>query len=153
MQMTKKLQAVLWLCFIGTGAAMAAEKGDAHQHEGHAAGHMSDADASSHMFLKKRDVGDYQVSFHVMAATQGMQHGGSHNLMVKVEQDGRLVENVQINSKVIFPDGKDQQRPLHQMGDWFMAGYDMQGDARHQVMVLFRTVDGEIHRSGVYYPK
>lgn len=153
MKTTFQAATVLWLSLMGSSVNALAGEDDVDPHAGHGEHHMGDEGAMSQMFLEKRQVDDYQLSFHVMPASQGMQHGGSHNLMIKIERDGLLVTDAQVNSKVIFPDGTDQQQLLHRMGDWYMAGYDMQGQARHQVMVLFRRADGEIHRSGVYYPK
>lgn len=33
-----------------------------------------------------------------------------------------MVENLKVNSKVIYPDGTDESKPLMTMGDWQMAG-------------------------------
>ena len=103
------------------------------------------------MFLEKRDIDGYSVSFHVMEATEGMRHGGSHNLMVKVEQGANAIADLQANSKVVYPDGKEESKPLMQMGDWFMAGYDLKPGGKHQLMVLFKTADGKKHFGGVHY--
>ncbi len=103
------------------------------------------------MFMEKRQVDGYDVSFHVMEATDGMQHGGSHNLMVKIEQKG-TVKDAKINSKVIFPDGKSESKMLMKMGDWYMVGYNLKSKGSHQIMVLFKTTDGVKHKAGVYYP-
>ncbi len=103
------------------------------------------------MFLEKKDIDGYTVSFHVMKADEGMGHGGSHNVMIKVEQQGAMVENLKINSKVIYPDGSDESKPLMAMGDWQMAGYDLKESGKHQLMVLFKTADGKKHFGGLYY--
>lgn len=103
------------------------------------------------MFLKKQAVDGYQVSFHVMQAKPGMGHGGSHNLMIKIEQDDAVLDDVLINSKVIYPDGGSDIKPLMKMGDWYMNGYDLGNRGRHQLMILFKTADGAKHKSGVYY--
>lgn len=103
------------------------------------------------MFLKKKDIDGYTVSFHVMKADEGMGHGGSHNMMIKVEQQGAMVQNLKINSKVVYPDGSDESKPLMTMGDWQMAGYDLKESGKHQLMVLFKTADGKKHFGGLYY--
>lgn len=114
--------------------------------EGGVMGNSGDA------FLVKRHIDDYDVSFHVMPAGPGMMHGGSHNFMIKIEKDGKVVNDVKLNTKVIFPDGNAQTRAAMRMGDWMMAGYDLQDSGRHQMMILFKTADGKKHRGGVYYP-
>ncbi|MCW8887244.1 MAG: hypothetical protein OQK12_18625 [Motiliproteus sp.] len=103
------------------------------------------------MFLEKRDIDGYTVSFHVMKAAEGMQHGGSHNLMIKVEQNEAVVSELKANSKVVFPDGKDESKALMKMGDWYMVGYDLKDHGKHQLMVLFKTADGKKHFGGVHY--
>lgn len=102
------------------------------------------------MFLEKKDIDGYTVSFHVMA-DEGMGHGGTHNIMIKVEQQGAIVKNLKINSKVIYPDGSEESKPLMAMGDWQMAGYDLKKSGKHQLMVLFKTADGKKHFGGLYY--
>ncbi len=104
------------------------------------------------MFLKKVEVDGYMVSFHVMKAAEGMQHGGSHNMMVKVEKNGELVEIVRANSKVITSDGKAETKKMMNMGEWQMASYDLGQGGQQQLMVLFKTTDDQKHFAGVWYP-
>jgi len=106
---------------------------------------------STGMFLKKKEIDGYTVSFHVMEAKDGMRHGGSHNLMVKVEKDGMIISGVVINSKVIHPNKKFESKMLMKMGDWFMGGFDLGHKGRHELMILFKTSDGKKHKGGVYY--
>ena len=117
---------------------------------------IQDMDHSSQtmdqMFLEKRDIDGYSVSFHVMPATQSMQHGGSHNFMIKIEENGKVIDSAKINSKIIFPDGKEDSKILMKMGDWYMTGYDLNKEGRYQLMILFKTIDGKKHKGGVYYP-
>ncbi|MFC1751379.1 hypothetical protein ACFL2V_21590, partial [Pseudomonadota bacterium] len=77
----------------------------------------------------------------------------SHNLMIKVEQSGKIVSNVKINSKVVHPNGNTESKALMKMGDWHMNGYDLGHQGKHQMMILFKTPDGKKHKGGVYYPE
>ncbi len=124
------------------------DQGSSHDdtHADHDTGHDS-----GEMFMEERSVDGYEVSFHVMAAQQGMEHGGSHNFMVMIEQDDKVLNNVVINSKVIYPNGNSDSKPLMKMGDWYMNGYDLGNMGKHQLMILFKTVDGAKHKAGVYY--
>ncbi len=118
------------------------------KHEEHAKdGHKMDG-----MFLKKKQIDGYTVSFHVMKPADGPSMGGSHHFMVKVERDGKPIEGIVMNTKVVYPDGKDESKKTMKMGDWHMAGYNMQDGKKHQLMILFKTADGEKHKGGVYYP-
>ena len=106
---------------------------------------------SKDIFLVKKEVGIYDVSFHVMTAHKVVEHGGSHNLMVKIEERGKAVPSVTINSKVIYPDGRTDSKPLIKAGNWYVNRYDLGGQGEHYLMVLFETEDGKMHMSDVSY--
>lgn len=120
-----------------------AHDGMKHEHQ--------NMDMASNMFLEKKEVDGYTVSFHIMPAKDGMGHGGSHNLMVKVEQDGKALTNVLVNSKVFHPNNSSETKMLMKMGDWYMAGYDLGHAGKHGIMVLFKTADGKKHKASIYY--
>lgn len=119
--------------------------GSSMNHDNHGSG-MKD------MFLVKKNIDGYDVSFHVMDAQKGMEHGGSQNLMVKIEQNGKMLKDVSINSKVVSPNGEAKSKMLMRMGSWYINGYDLDQEGQYQVMVLFKTADGKKHKGGVYYP-
>ncbi|RMH14754.1 MAG: hypothetical protein D6698_12315 [Gammaproteobacteria bacterium] len=138
---------------------------DDHTHGMMSSHHHDDAMDDSHhkmgkgmqkasgMFLVKKSVDGYDVTFHVMKAKKGMEHGGSHHFMIKIEKGHEIVGNAMINSKVKYPDGKAQTKKMMKMGDWYMAGYDLKHEGKHQMMILFKTADGQKHKAGVYYPE
>ncbi|HKI62344.1 MAG TPA: hypothetical protein VKA31_08630 [Mariprofundaceae bacterium] len=103
--------------------------------------------------LIKKEVDGYTVSFHIMKAKEGMEHGGSHNVMIKVEKDGKLLTDLVANSKVSHPNGKSESKMLMKMGDWYMTSYDLDHPGNHQLMILFKTPDGAKHFVGIYYPE
>ena len=109
--------------------------------------------SSSDMFLVKKEIDGYDVSFHVMDAAKGMEHGGPQNFMVKIEKDGKVISDAKINSKVVHPNGKSESKALMKMGDWYMNGYDLSHEGKHQLMILFKTASGSKHKGGVYYPE
>ncbi|HHS83824.1 MAG TPA: hypothetical protein ENK38_02730 [Gammaproteobacteria bacterium] len=157
--MKQKKPLILTLAFAGllaTGSALAEQEHNhdhdkGMKHDDHAHG-MHDQKQDGGMFLEKKEIDGYTVSFHVMPAKKGMEHGGSHNLMIKIEQNGKALTDVKINSKVVHPNGKAETKPLMKMGDWYMNGYDLGHDGKHQLMILFKTADGKKHNAGVYYP-
>jgi len=103
------------------------------------------------MFLVEKEVDGYNVSFHVMKAKAGKEMGGSHDFMIKIEKDGKALNNVTMNTKVVHPNGKEETKKVMKMGDWYMAGYDLGHEGKHQMMILFKTEDGQKHKAGVYY--
>jgi len=108
-------------------------------------------DHMNNMFLVRKNIDGYQVSFHVMKAPKGMQHGGAYHFMLKVEQDGKPLTDLVVNSKVIYPNGQPESKMMMKMGDWYMAGYNMGHKGKHQIMVLFKTLDGKKHFGGIEY--
>ena len=154
---------LLWVLVIAgtllllSVAHAAEERGHGNHDADHSSDHSGDHGDMSHesnnMFLVKKAIDGYTVSFHVMEAQVGMRHGGSHNFMIKVEQNDKALDNVIINSKVIYPNNKADSKSLMKMGEWYMAGYDLGQKGEHQLMILFKTVDGQKHQGGVYYPQ
>lgn len=71
--------------------------------------------------------------------------------MVKVAKDGTSTDVVVVNSKVKHPNGQEEGKMMN-MGDWYMAGYDLGHVGRHQMMVLFKTSDGGARLGRGYYP-
>ena len=124
-----------------------------HDHGSHDGGDHKDHDAKTDgMFLKKKEIDGYTVTFHVMKAKPGKAMGGTHDFMVKVEKDGKALSNITMNTKVKHPSGKSETKKAMKMGDWLMAGYDLGHEGKHQLMILFKTADGKKHKGGVYYP-
>lgn len=124
------------------------------KHDDHGSAGHDDKDMShkkGEMFLVKKEVDGYDVSFHVMKAKAGKEMGGSHDFMIKVEKDGKALDNITMNTKVVHPDGKEETKKVMKMGDWYMAGYDLGHEGKHQMMILFKTKDGKKHKAGVYY--
>jgi len=149
--------------FLATPVAMAAgNHSGGHSHDEPKSGHNHDSGGHSHdgghddhknkMFLKKKKIDGYDVTFHIMDAKDGMKMGNeSHHLMIKVENKGKELNNIKVNSKIIFPNGKSDSKMLMKMNGWYMAGYDLGNHGKHQMMILFKTADGKKHSGGVYY--
>jgi len=147
----KKCAALVWI-FTGMLLLISSVQASGDHNDGHSHGHdeaMSDTQGG--MFLKKIEIDGYHVSFHVMKAKSGKEMGGSHDFMIKVEQGGKALTNIVMNTKVVHPNGKAETKKTMKMGNWLMAGYDLGHPGKHQMMILFKTEDGKKHKGGVYY--
>jgi hypothetical protein len=158
MQHFKKLFfiAVIAGAFFATTFAQAAGADDhKHNHDSHQ--HDSDMKhdhaAMGDMFMVNQEIDGYVVTFHVMKAEAGKEMGGSHDVMIKVEKGGKVLGDVVMNTKVVYPDGTSETKSVMKMGEWYMAGYDLKETGQHQMMVLFKTADGNKHKAGVFYGK
>jgi len=158
----KLLSTTLLACL--SFATLLSHAADNHGHDSHAQHnsnkHMTNDNAHGHMamdqqamYLVEKEVDGYKVSFHVMEATAAMHHGGSHNLMIKIEKGGEVIKDAKINSKVVHPNAHKETKTLMKMGDWYMNGYDLSHSGQHQLMILFKTADGKKHQAGVHYPE
>ena len=97
----------------------------------------------------------YEIIFHIMPAPEGDGLSRvNYHLMVSVEQDGVVVTDLQLNSKVKHPDGTVQQQDaMMRMGNWYMALYNLSHEmGRHWVSVSFDHA-GKHYTSGIYYPE
>ncbi len=130
-------------------SSMNGMKHDDHGSAGHDDKGMSHKKGG--MFLVEKEVDGYNVSFHIMKAKAGKEMGGSHDFMIKVEKDGKALGNITMNTKVVHPNGKEETKKVMKMGDWYMAGYDLGHKGKHQMMILFKTKDGQKHKAGIYY--
>ena len=124
---------------------------DHKRHEMKPEGHEKMVRDQDKMFLEKKAIDGYDVTFHIIKAKLGKEMGGSHDVMIKIEKDGKAITNAIMNTKVIHPNNKSESKMTMKMGDWYMAGYDLGHDGRHQIMILFKTADGAKHKGGVYY--
>lgn len=130
------------------------------KHDGHGSekGHGEHKDHADHastmgeVFLVEKEIDGYDVSFHVMKAKPGKEMGGTHDFMIKVEKDGKVLTDIVMNTKVKHPNGSSESKKAMKMGSWLMAGYDLGHKGKHQLMILFKTADGQKHKGGVYYP-
>lgn len=131
------------------------DHGDDHHHDtnhSHDDGHQHEYASPTMLSNQTRSIDGYTVTFHVLKAVSGMEMGGSHHFMVKVEKDGKAVTDLKMNTKVKYPDGKAETKAAMKMDDWFMTGYDLGHEGKHQLMILFKTADGKKHKGGVYFP-
>ncbi|MCF6323589.1 MAG: hypothetical protein L3J89_04570 [Gammaproteobacteria bacterium] len=147
----KKYTVLAWV-FTGMLAFVSPLQASGDHSDGHSHGHDEATHTSQdEMFLKKKEIDGYSVTFHIMKAKPGKEMGGSHDFMIKVEKDGKALTNIVMNTRVKHPDGKAESKKAMKMGDWLMAGYDLGHEGKHQMMILFKTADGMKHKGGVYY--
>lgn len=125
---------------------------DAMMHSHGGSQKMGDsAAAEPSPFMEKIYVDGYEVTFHVMDAASEMQHGGEQNLMVMVQKNQKVIGDLIVNSKIVAPNKTESSKPMMGMEPWYMAGYDLSSKGPYQLMVLFKTEDGQKHFAGVHY--
>jgi len=141
---------------LSPAAFAGGEQGHQHSDGMHGHGQMQEMATMemdhAGMFLETKIIDGYQTTFHVMKAPEGLQkHVGTHHLMFKAEKDGKVLNDLTVNSKITHPDGHSNSSMMMKMGDWYMAGYNLSHPGDHKLMVLFKTADGSKHFGGIIY--
>jgi len=122
-----------------------------NHHDSKMAGDDHHGDKKDGMVAMKKEVDGYTVNFHIMRAKPGKEMGGSHDVMVKIEKDGKIVNNVVMKTKVVHPNGKSESKKAMRMGNSLMAGYNLGHEGKHKFMTFFKTSDGEKHKAGIAF--
>ncbi len=107
--------------------------------------------AVDYRLTEQKEVDGYNVTIQVMKAKAGSEMGGSHDFMIKVEQNSQAVADLSMNTKVVHPNGSAETKATMKMGEWYMVGYDLGHAGKHQLMFQFKTADGVKHNGGIYY--
>jgi len=155
-------KAILFIAGLTLAGGMAQAHGDEGKHMSDEMSHnpcsmqsmkgMNPCNMQKGSFMKKEVIDGYDVSFHVMKAPEGMEHGGAYQVMVKVEQNNEIIALKAMNSKVTHPNDESESKMMMKMGDWYMAGYDLGHAGEHKIMILFKTEDGKKHFGGISFP-
>ncbi|MDQ6987839.1 MAG: hypothetical protein Q9M25_08565 [Mariprofundaceae bacterium] len=98
---------------------------------------------------------DYSVIFHIMRAPLGASYSrDEYHLMVSVEKGGQPLRGLRMSSTVRHPDDRiDEKADMPQLGDWYMARYNLDHEqGRHLISVHFE-VNGEKYSARIYYPE
>jgi len=107
-------------------------------------------------FVASEGVSDgYVFIFHIMPAPEGQGFSRiNYHLMVSIEKDGNPLTHLRLFSSVKHPDGSvEEKAPMMQMGNWYMALYNLSHDkGRHWLTASFEQ-NGKTYSSGVYYPE
>ncbi|GAV20619.1 hypothetical protein MMIC_P1591 [Mariprofundus micogutta] len=103
------------------------------------------------LLLKKEVVDGYHLTFHVMKAEKDEVQGCEFRFMFRVEQNGAMVQNVIVNSRVRHPNNQSESKMMVKTGDWYTAAYDLTHPGEHELIVLFKVKDDSKHSAKVTY--
>jgi len=113
-------------------------------------------DHKKNFFVAQKGIEDgYVFIFHIMPAPEGTGYSRSnYHVMVSIEKDNQPVSGLALSSDVKHPDGMiEKPAPMMQMGDWYMALYNLNHEkGQHWITASFKQ-DGKTYSSGVYYPE
>jgi len=104
--------------------------------------------------IHEKSVNAYKLRLKVVSVTDSVPDGGSHNLLVNIRRDGRTQYKLKVSSTVeeVSDTEKSKSKSMMELGDWYLAGYDMSPDGEYFITVSFKSADGETHSSSLVYP-
>jgi len=97
-------------------------------------------------------VDNYEVSVKVVDVKDSIPDGGSHNILVNIKHDEKVLRSVEVNVNVYFPDDTKKSKELLNLGDWYLAGYDLGQEGKHLMKISFRNKDDSKHSINMTYP-
>lgn len=97
-------------------------------------------------------VDGFEISMKVADVKDSISDGGSHNILIKIKRDDKIQRGVVVNANVLFPDKSQKSKSFMELGDWYLAGYDLGSNAKHEIMLTFKSTDGDKHNVQFVYP-
>ncbi len=102
--------------------------------------------------IQKKIIGDLDFKLKVVDAKDSVADGGSHNLLVNIKRNGRAQHNLSVIAKVAHLNGATKSKTMMELGDWYLAGYDLGVEDNYFITILFKSADGADHSSSITYP-
>jgi len=97
-------------------------------------------------------IDDYEVSVKVVDVKESVPDGGSHNILVNIIRDDRIQRSAVVIVDILFPDNTRKSKELMNLGDWYLAGYDLGQTGKHQLKISFKNKNGSGHSADLVYP-
>ena len=95
---------------------------------------------------------DYHLRVKVISVNKSLPDGGSHNLLVNIKHQERVQYGLAVTTKVVSGNGHKKTKPMLELGDWYLGGFDLETTDKHQITVMFKTAEGKIYSSEIAYP-
>ena len=102
--------------------------------------------------IHENHVAGFDLKFKLVDAKESVDDGGSHNLLVNIERNERTAHGLSVNARIDDQHGNVASKSMMQLGDWYLAGYDLSDEKRYVITVSFTAPDGRVHRSAIHYP-
>ncbi len=97
-------------------------------------------------------VDGYEVRVKIADARDSIPDGGSHNILVKIKLGDDIQRNATIKGDVVFPDRTKKSKSFLELGDWYLAGYNLDQHGKHHISILFTNKGDKEHRAEFAYP-
>lgn len=102
--------------------------------------------------IQRKIVDGYDVKVKVADSKNGVFDGGSHNLLVNIKRNDRVQSDLSVIARVAYPNDEVTSKTMMALGDWYLAGYDLEQAGKYEVQVVFRSRDGKSHSIDIQYP-
>jgi len=102
--------------------------------------------------IQKKIIADFDFRLKIVDVKDSVADGGSHNLLVNIKRNGRAQHNLSVTAKVVYLNGLKKSKTMMELGDWYLAGYDLGKEDKYLITILFKSADGVNHSSSINYP-
>ena len=102
--------------------------------------------------IQKKIINGFDFRLKVVDVKDSVADGGSHNLLVNIKRNGRVQHNLSVTAEVVQLNGLAKSKTMMELGDWYLAGYDLEAEDEYLITILFKSADGVNHRSSINYP-
>jgi len=102
--------------------------------------------------IQKKIINDFEFRLKIVDVEDSIPDGGSHNLLVNIKRDGSAHRNLSVTANVVHPSGVEKSKTMMELGDWYLAGFDLGDENKYRITILFESVDGVNYSSEINYP-
>jgi len=102
--------------------------------------------------VQKEIINGFELSVKIADLEDSIPDGGSHNLLVNIKRDGSAHRNLSVTANVVQPSGVEKSKTMMELGDWYLAGFDLGDENKYRITISFESVDGVNHSSEINFP-
>jgi len=102
--------------------------------------------------VQKKIIDGFEFKLKVVDARESVPDGGSHNLLVNIKHNSSVQYGLPVTAKVDQPKKLTKSKSMMELGDWYLAGFDLGDENEYHITISFESADGVNHSSSINYP-
>jgi len=102
--------------------------------------------------IQKIFIDGFELKLKIVDVEDSVPDGGSHNLLVSIKHNDSVQHDLSVTSNVVYPSGVEKSKSMMELGDWYLAGFDLGDENEYRITISFESIDGVNHSSEINYP-